>query len=119
MFVRDVFNLLYPLGQSFSPTDASRQTPILMCHGTSDPMVRIEWAEASRDVMIDAGCGSGSGEEGGAKAGFISSGEITGTGFEWRSYPGLEHNANDKELRDVVAWLQKRIPADDSVKSSL
>lgn len=34
---------------------ANRDTPIFMAHGTQDPMVRLEWGEASRRALEAAG----------------------------------------------------------------
>ncbi|MEP6783951.1 MAG: alpha/beta fold hydrolase, partial [Acidobacteriota bacterium] len=34
---------------------ANRDVPIFMAHGTQDPMVRFEWGEASRRVLVENG----------------------------------------------------------------
>ena len=34
---------------------ANRDVPIFMAHGTSDPMVRLEWGEAGRRALVAAG----------------------------------------------------------------
>ena len=34
---------------------ANRDVPIFMAHGTSDPMVRLEWGEAGRGALVTAG----------------------------------------------------------------
>ena len=37
---------------------ANRAVPIFMAHGTADPVVRLEWAEASRGMLEAAGYAS-------------------------------------------------------------
>lgn len=34
---------------------ANRSTPILMCHGTEDEVVRVEWGQMSRDMLEQGG----------------------------------------------------------------
>ncbi|MGB0954679.1 MAG: alpha/beta hydrolase [Panacagrimonas sp.] len=57
-------------------------TPILMCHGTHDPMLPVQLGEASRDA-------------------------VRGLGFkvEWESYP-MQHQVCMEEIQRIGAWLQ-------------
>ena len=60
---------------------ANARTPILMCHGTHDPVVPIELAEASRAVLT-----------------------ARGFAVEWKTYP-LQHQVGAQEVIDICAWL--------------
>lgn len=61
---------------------ASRDMPILMCHGTYDGIVPPQLAEMSRDVLT--------------KLGYA---------VQWRSYP-MEHQVCAQEIVDISAWFQ-------------
>ena len=60
---------------------ANRDVPIFMAHGTQDPVIRFEWAEASKRVL-----------------------EAGGWTVEWHAYR-MEHSATQDELRKVGAFL--------------
>jgi phospholipase/carboxylesterase len=60
---------------------ANRDVPILMAHGTLDPMIPIDRAEASRRAL-----------------------ETMGWRVEWHAYR-MEHSATQDELRKVGAFL--------------
>ncbi|CAG1011315.1 lysophospholipase II [Rhizobiaceae bacterium] len=62
---------------------ANRDVPILMAHGTRDPVIRFEWADASRRAL-----------------------EQGGWSVEWASYP-MEHEATLDEVRRVGAFLAR------------
>jgi phospholipase/carboxylesterase len=64
---------------------ASRDVPIFMAHGTFDPVVRIAWAEQSRQALVDAGWH-----------------------VEWQAYP-MEHAAVLEEIVAVSAFLQRAL----------
>ena len=59
-----------------------------MGHGDSDPLVRHEWGVETADVL--------------KKLGF----DVT-----FRTYKGLVHSADPKEIDDVEKWLEERLPA--------
>ncbi|MGE0347838.1 alpha/beta hydrolase [Hydrogenophaga sp.] len=61
--------------------DANRDTPIFLAHGEHDPMVTIDRATASRDLL-----------------------QALGHGVEWHSYP-MEHSVCAQEVADLEAWL--------------
>jgi phospholipase/carboxylesterase len=63
-------------------TDASRQTPIFMAHGVEDPLIPIERARLSRDLLV--------------KLGYR---------VEWHEYP-MPHAVCDAEIRDIATWLR-------------
>ena len=65
---------------------ANRDLPILMAHGTLDPVVRFEWGLASRRAL-----------------------EANGNPVEWHQYP-IEHSLCLEEVRAIGAWLGKVLP---------
>lgn len=69
-------------------SDANKKTPILMCHGDADPVVKPEY-------------------------GFESAEKLKSMGYDItrKTYPGLPHSANEEEIRDIAQFLQKTIPA--------
>ena len=62
---------------------ANRNVPIFMAHGTHDPVVRLAWAETSREAL----------EAGGWKV-------------EWQTYP-MEHSAAIEEIAAVGKFLRR------------
>ena len=61
----------------------NRDVPIFMAHGTHDPVVRLAWAETSRQALV----------AGGWKV-------------EWHTYP-MEHAAAPEEVADVGAFIRR------------
>lgn len=66
---------------------ANRDVPILMAHGTHDPLIPVARARRSRDLLAGAGYG-----------------------VEWREYP-MPHAVSDAEIADVGAWLGRVLSA--------
>jgi phospholipase/carboxylesterase len=66
-------------------SEANRDVPILMCHGSRDPVVGLQMGEASRDVL-----------------------QGLGYRIEWRTYP-MEHSVCMEEVLDISKWLQARL----------
>lgn len=66
-------------------SQANRETPILMCHGTRDAIVPHTFGNASREFL-----------------------QSQGYAVEWRSYP-MEHSVCMEEVVDVSNWLQARL----------
>ena len=64
-------------------TPASTATPIFMAHGSYDPMIALENAQRSREVL-------------------------TGLGYriEWHEYP-MPHSVCAEEIADIAAWLAR------------
>ena len=62
---------------------ANRDVPIFMAHGTGDPLIPLERAQRSYEIL-------------------------TGLGYrvEWHDYP-MPHSVCDAEIRDIGAWLGK------------
>ncbi len=62
---------------------ANRDVPILMAHGSADPVVRFEWGLASRRAL-----------------------EANGNPIEWHEYP-IEHSVCVEEVRAIGQWLAR------------
>ncbi len=64
-------------------SEASKQTPIFMAHGRQDPVVPVQRAVASRDVL-----------------------QTLGYQVEWHDYP-MQHSLCQEEVDDMSAWFRK------------
>ena len=62
---------------------ANRDVPVFMAHGTYDPVVRLAWAQASRDALVRGGWN-----------------------VEWHEYP-MEHSAVMEEVAAAGAFLAR------------
>jgi phospholipase/carboxylesterase len=62
---------------------ANRDVPILMAHGTQDPLIPLARARQAHQVL-------------------------TGLGYpvEWHEYP-IPHSVSEAEIRDIAAWLAR------------
>ena len=69
-------------GLATEASPANRDVPIFMGHGSHDPVVRLEWAEKSRDILSAAGYD-----------------------VEWHLYR-MEHSATMEEIADVGVFLR-------------
>ena len=63
---------------------ANRDTPILMAHGTEDPVVPLKLAVSSRDKLVELGWK-----------------------VEWREYP-MPHSVCMEEVEEIAGWLADR-----------
>ena len=72
----------------FKPSVAALDTPTLFCHGTSDEVVRYDWAKVSETKVKEAGIRN----------------------VEFKTYERMGHSAIPAEIRDVFHFLQKVIP---------
>lgn len=66
-------------------SDGNRNTPILMCHGVSDPVLPIALGTSSRDGL-----------------------RAMGYGVEWHDYP-MEHAMCVEEIEEIGRWLRQRL----------
>jgi phospholipase/carboxylesterase len=64
---------------------ASRALPVLMCHGTEDPVVALSMGLAARNAL-----------------------EAAGHPVEWHTYP-MAHEVSAREIVDVSRWLAARL----------
>ena len=62
---------------------ANRDIPIFMAHGTADPTIQLEWADASRRAL-----------------------EAQGYKVDWHTY-WMQHSVSLEEVRDIGTWLSK------------
>jgi phospholipase/carboxylesterase len=69
------------VGRDASP--ANRDVPIFMAHGTYDPVVKLAWAQASREALVR-----------------------DGWNVEWHEYP-IEHSAVMEEVAATGAFLAR------------
>lgn len=81
LLLRDKIKSLVPEG------NPNKDTPILMGHGSADPLVLPQWGMMSASVL----------QEMGYKVNF-------------KMYPGLQHSATPQEIDDVESYLKERIP---------
>ena len=65
-------------------TLANANIPILMAHGTQDPLIPLDLAKASREKM-----------------------QSRGYKIEWHEYP-MPHSVCMEEVEDIGAWIQAR-----------
>jgi len=64
--------------------ETNLQTEFLMCHGESDGVIPLEWGKRSYDILLSLGC-KGS----------------------MQSYPGMAHEATNREIDDVMSFVLK------------
>jgi len=64
---------------------ANRGLPVLMCHGTDDPVVDISMGLAARDALL-----------------------ASGDAVEWHAYP-MQHEVSAREIAEVSRWLVSRL----------
>jgi phospholipase/carboxylesterase len=74
-----------PCSDSFAAeaAAANSKTPVLIAHGTQDPVVPYASGKSTRDVLVNAGYP-----------------------VEWREYP-MPHSVCLEEVRDIGAWLTR------------
>ena len=74
-----------PRAHAFKCDDNPPQ--VLICHGDADPMVKFQYAEATRDQLAAAA-----------------------VDVLFETYRGMEHCACREEIDDVGRWLEARLP---------
>mmetsp|Transcript_7026 Transcript_7026/g.10656 ORF Transcript_7026/g.10656 Transcript_7026/m.10656 type:complete len:315 (-) Transcript_7026:578-1522(-) len=87
-----------PAAKNFAITSGLEDTPVLHCHGDADPLVRLEMAMKTKEILTRS---------------------KGATSYELKTYPGLQHSVNMQELADVKKFLEKILPPDDSCKIQL
>jgi phospholipase/carboxylesterase len=65
---------------------ANQSTPIFIAHGTFDPVVALDRAQASHSLLANLGYQ-----------------------IDWNEYP-MEHSVNHEELKDISRFLQEVLP---------
>ncbi|KAI9254684.1 Phospholipase/carboxylesterase/thioesterase [Sporodiniella umbellata] len=71
-------------------SEANKKTPILMCHGNQDPVVRFEYGKESAEKLQSLNY------------------DVT-----FKNYPGLAHSADPKEIQDIAHFLNTVLPSTD------
>lgn len=76
-----------PLRESLAAesSPANRDLPILMCHGSQDPVVPLALGERSRDSLLQLGYA-----------------------VDWRTYP-MQHQVSAAEIDAISTWLNARL----------
>ena len=74
-------------------TMANRDLPILMCHGSFDPVLPLQLGSSARDLL-----------------------RAEGYAVEWKEYP-MQHQVCLVEIQDISAWLKAKLGAGSQVRS--
>ncbi len=69
------------INQSYAQTNAKQ--PILICHGTQDPVVNVNYAKQACDTL-----------------------DKLAISYDWNTYP-MQHSVCIEEINDIAAWLNK------------
>ena len=72
-----------PLPSEVTESAGARDLPVFMAHGSFDPMLPMQWGQASAEKLKE-----------------------TGFTVEWHDYP-MAHAVCPEEIRDIRAWLLK------------
>jgi phospholipase/carboxylesterase len=72
------------LANQLEPSDAHARLPVMVTHGTRDPIIGIDRARDSRDRLVQMGVDAA-----------------------YREYE-MEHSISADALRDIVAWLDEK-----------
>jgi predicted esterase len=75
-------------------SDANLKTPLFQAHGEDDGVVNFKFGEMSHQEM-----------------------KKLDMDVEFHKYPGMGHEANPQELKDLGAWIKARIGAGEESKS--
>ena len=81
-----------PKGNTFVLTPGFENVPLLHCHGIADAVVGYAWGQKSIEHVRSSGL----------------------VAADFKSYPGLGHGANAEEVADVLSFLSKTVPFDES-----
>ena len=84
-----------PHSSGFTITPGLESTPIFHGHGESDPLIKVEYARESREMVTN---GKGA------------------TDYRLVTYPNLAHSIAPKEISDLLSFIQKVLPPDDTYK---
>ena len=80
--------LLHGKIKDYVPADSpNQQTPIFMGHGSADPLVKHEWGLKTAEALRDMGWG-----------------------VDFRTYKGLAHSAEPREIDELEQWIEDRLP---------
>lgn len=81
--------------KEYIPTEnPNKETPIFMGHGAVDPLVKYQWGKQTADVLRG-----------------------WGWSVDLKTYPNLAHSADPKEIDDLEAYIEQRLPPGDGNSS--
>jgi len=83
-----VLSSYMPLSSSLAveKSDANRDIPIFLAHGSDDPVVPVDLAYSTRGQL-----------------------EQQGYSLVWKEYPGMPHSVSAQEISDIAEWLQQAL----------
>lgn len=84
-----------PAAGKLTITPGLEDTSILHLHGLADPLVTMELALKSKEILT---------------------GSKGATNYEMKTYPGLQHSMNNESLADAKKFLLTVLPPDDACK---
>lgn len=86
-----------PAKSQFQITPGLESTPIMHCHGESDPMIQLQMAKKSVETVKEMGA----------------------TDYTFKTYRGLTHSVNMDEIQDILDFLRHKLPMDENCKVQL
>lgn len=78
----------FPRGIADAPTEANRKLGVLLCHGESDPIAKVEWTRKAFDYVA----------------------EQLEMPAEGNVYPGVGHEFTPSKLPDIKDFIQTQCP---------
>lgn len=79
-----------PKAHAFTLADHCKDTPILHCHGSADPVVRPDWAAKSQSHLLSSGVAQ----------------------YDLRTFPGVGHSISMDILRAASEFFNRHLPHD-------
>ena len=67
-------------------SEENKEARILMAHGSADPVISVELANASHDIL-----------------------KALGYEVEWHEYNGMQHSVSEQEIFHIAEWLEGTI----------
>lgn len=82
--------------KQYVPEDnPNKDTSIFMGHGSVDPLVKHEWGQQTADTLKEMGWT-----------------------VDFKTYQGLAHSADPKEMDDLEAYIAEKLPPQGGKSSS-
>ena len=77
------------------PTNPNADVPVFMGHGEADPLVRCEWGRRTAEKLREMG-----------------------RTVDFRTYPGLVHSADPKEIEHLEGFIAARLPEGEGAEAA-
>ncbi|KAN0074582.1 Phospholipase/carboxylesterase/thioesterase [Tylopilus felleus] len=74
--------------------------PVLMCHGTDDPIVPYKLGEQSSEALAKHGLPT------------LEQGKLGTAGLSFKRYESLDHSSSPEEIQDIKQFLMHVLPRD-------